>query len=372
MTTELPSSPKLPVEHLAACFNNITNSYKFYWLLAILELIQNGQGPVIPLRDLLAEMVAAVWYPTNYFRLSFGKQDRLGDLALKVGAASGLPYDATKDKVVGHVLHYLDANTDLGSGIKTLGRFVPYRFLRPFFAGELRGKPDARVDSLIATLSAAAFDGDTPCLYRFVALPQDSIEIHPVWLAYLREHLAIVRGFCLWNLVNYLQRNNSNVANLAAKLFEPQQRNLTRAKTFWRLAWDSLEPIACIYSQQQVPRRGFSLDHFLPWRFVTHDLLWNIIPTSPAVNSAKSDNLPDLQTYFTDFAQLQYRALQAVAATGREQLLEDYALLFKTATVADLRALSPTDFRTVLYNEVAPQMQIARNLGFAADWRYPR
>lgn len=370
MAYELPRSTKLTVEHLAACFNNVTNSYKFYWLLAILEWVKSGQGPVIPLTSLLAEMVASVWYPTNYFRLSFGKQDRLSTLALQLGEISKLPLDAPKDKVKAQVLQHLEASTELGRGIRTLGRFVPYRFLRPFFAAELRGRPDSQVDGMILDLSAERFDSDSPCLYRFVSAPQEGIEIHAAWWTYLTQHLTIVHDFCLWNLVNYLQRNNPNVPNLAAKLFEPQQRNLNHARMFWRLAWDKLESLTCIYSGQSVPRQGFSLDHFLPWRFVAHDLLWNIVPTIRTVNSAKSDNLPDLAVYFDDFAQLQQRALQAVAEQGRDDLLEDYVLLFRTATVAELCALSPEQFRAVLYDEIAPQVQIARNMGFSTGWRY--
>lgn len=80
--TNLPPSTKLPIEHLATCFNNVTNSYKFYWFLSILEHIKENQAPTIPIKHLLAAMVATVWYPTNYFRLSFGKQDRLSLIAL--------------------------------------------------------------------------------------------------------------------------------------------------------------------------------------------------------------------------------------------------------------------------------------------------
>lgn len=370
MSPRLPPSSKLPIEHLAACFNNVTNSYKFYWFLAILEYVRNGQGPVIALSDLLAEMVAAVWYPTNYFRLSFGKQDRLGTLALQLGMVSELPLDAPKERVKEQVLCHLKDGTELGRDIRTLGRFVPYRFLRPFFTTELRGRPDSQVDSLIYHLSAERFDSDSPCLYRFVTTPQEGIEIHPVWWTYLTQHLAIVRDFCLWNLVNYIQRRNPNVPNLPSKLFEPQQRNLNRARTFWQIAWESLEPLVCIYSRQQIPRRGFSLDHFLPWRFVAHDLLWNIVPTIRTVNSAKGDSFPDLTVYFDDFAKLQYRALQVVAAQGHDKLIEDYVILFRTATVADLRTLSWEDFKTTLYNEIAPQVQIARNMGFPTGWRY--
>jgi hypothetical protein len=66
----LPFDEHLPVEILSAGFRNVTNSYKFFWFLAILEHIQEDHSRVIPIDQLLARMVAWVWYPTNYFKLS--------------------------------------------------------------------------------------------------------------------------------------------------------------------------------------------------------------------------------------------------------------------------------------------------------------
>lgn len=48
------------------------------------------QTRTIPLDALLARMVASVWYPTNYFRLSFGKQDCLGSVVTRLGGAGWL------------------------------------------------------------------------------------------------------------------------------------------------------------------------------------------------------------------------------------------------------------------------------------------
>jgi hypothetical protein len=38
--------------------------------------------------------------------------------------------------------------------------------------------------------------------------------------------------------------------------------------------------------------KDISLDHYVPWSFVVHDQLWNLIPTTKSVNSKKSDLLP--------------------------------------------------------------------------------
>ncbi len=370
--TTLPSSPTLPVSALAASFDEVTNSYKFYWFLSILEHVRETQTRVIPLNVLLARMVASAWYPTNYFRLSFGKQDRLGNVVTRLGEQAGLPMDSPRTHVIKTALVHMAQPDDVGQEILSLANFVPYRFLRPFFAQILRGTKDWEVNRRIKMLAEDAFqDSQSPCLYRFINDPQAGIEIHPDWFTYLQQHLTILTGFCLWHLVNYLQKNNPNVPNIAGKLFEPQERDLRQARAFWNIVLSQTEHMTCIYSGYPLQKGDFSLDHFLPWRFVTHDLLWNILPTLKAVNSSKGDNLPDPALYFDPFARLQYQAVQVIARTPQAaKLLEDHILLFKVPTIADLQMMTFAVFRETLYQSIAPQLQIAANMGFSTGWRY--
>lgn len=370
ISSSLPLSTRLPVEHLSASFNSVTNSYKFYWLLGLLEHIQETRSPTIPINQILARMVASAWYPANYFRLSFGKQDRLSQIALTIQTDINLPLDASKQEITTTVLAYMDTDSPLAREIASLGVYVPFRFLRPFFSAHLRGEVDWKVNALIQQLAAQTFTHPhKPCLYRF-SPDLSVIEIHPLWFDYLQTNLAIVMGFCLWRLLNYLQKNNPNVPNIAAKLFEPGQRNLRDGRKFWLLAFNRLDTIFCVYSGTILQKANFSLDHFLPWRFVTHDLLWNIIPTPQHINSAKSDMLPNFSLYFEPFARLQYDAFQVVADLQKEALLEDYTLLFKKHSVSEVQKLPFVAFKAILHDTIAPQIQIARNMGFAADWSY--
>ncbi len=367
----IPASSQLPVEHLTAGFNEVTNSYKFYWFLSILEHLREQQVQVMSVDDLLTRMVAGVWYPAHYFRLAFGKQDRLGTLALDLAGQGQLNVLSKRSEILDVVRHHLYKNTEIGRQVRSLGNYVPCRFLRPFFASQLRGIADWQVNHAVETLAAQSFSGPVPCLYRFVGQQPPSIEIHPVWFDYLQEHLAILTGFCLWHLSNYLQKNNPNVPNIAGKLFEPQERDLKQAKAFWNNVLQQIGQVNCIYSGQTMRKGDFSLDHFLPWRFVTHDLLWNIIPTPKAVNSAKSDNLPDFSLYFDPFVVLQHQAVQLGAQTLQiTKPLEDYVLLFRVSSAADLRAMAFQSFRDTLYQAIAPQMQIAVNMGFSTGWKY--
>lgn len=373
---KLPVAGDIPITYLAASFNAVTNSYKFYWFLAILQHLKETDEPVIPLDPLLARMVAQVWYPTNYFYLSFGKQDRLSQIALALKHAYSIPITATTSEVMAAVFDCLKnqnrQNKETQKEIKSLAAYVPYRFLRPFFLAELRGEADWKINNRIIELAHHSFtQTDAPVLYRFVTAEGDSpaIELHPHWIAYLRQHLPILLGFVYWHLLNYLQKNNPNVPNIAAKLFEPQQRELSQGRNFWRQALRDLGEIRCIYSGELMSRVE-SLDHFLPWSFVTHDLLWNLIPTPRNINAAKSDHLPQLSNYFDPFAQLQYDAFHVVAKSTKGRLLEDYVLLFKKQTIAEVVALPAPIFKSVLHDTIAPQMQIARNMGFASDWSY--
>jgi hypothetical protein len=154
---KLPSSPTVPVNFLSASFNHVTNSYKFYWLLAILDQLRETQSPVIEIDQLVARMVAGVWYPTNFFLLSFGKQDRLSDVALLLKEQQGLNRDAKCKEVTNAVLREVSNKSTFARQIASLARYVPYRFLRPFFAQQLRGQPDWKIDNMITGLADQLF-----------------------------------------------------------------------------------------------------------------------------------------------------------------------------------------------------------------------
>ena len=77
---QLPLKQGLPVNLLAACFNNTSATYKYYWFLSILNSIESGKTRM-PKRELFAQMLSNAWYPVNYFHLSFGVQDCISRLS---------------------------------------------------------------------------------------------------------------------------------------------------------------------------------------------------------------------------------------------------------------------------------------------------
>ena len=75
---QLPNSNGLPVNLLAACFNNTSATYKYYWFLSVLQSVEN-QNMTIPKKELFARMISNAWFTVNYFHVSFGKQDLIQD-----------------------------------------------------------------------------------------------------------------------------------------------------------------------------------------------------------------------------------------------------------------------------------------------------
>ncbi len=369
----LPGASHLPIQHLAGSFGDVTNSYKYYWLLAILDHIRNDATSVVSFKQLVACMVSNAWYPSSYFRLSFGKQDRLNDIVAKVRTEEGLLVNSAPQDIIDSVLGHWESRTSLyAKDIRSLATYVPYRFLRPFFSAELRGTVDWQVNEKIRKNSVESFSSShSPCIYRIV---EDNgalaIEIHPLWIDYLQTNMSIVSSHCFWHLTNYLQRNNPNVPNIVGKLFEPRQRDLRVARRFWGVALTKIKDCRCIYSGSPIEGTNISLDHFLPWSFVAHDLIWNIVPTSQHVNSSKGDCLPDPSIYFSSFARLQFDAVQAVASENKQKLLEDHALLLAQPSVHEIISMPFASFSKKLEDSIFPQIQIARNMGFVSDWSY--
>ena len=360
----LPEDDQLDVAKLAAIFADTTNSYKFYWFLAILDSLRENGQQLISMRELSLRMVAGVWYPLDYFKLSFGKQDSFKPIADLVSAHLTVDNRPTAPNLFSQISRTLNSGElqELTNQVSLLLRWVPFRFIRPFFESETRGIPDQQVNGRVAELTGQT----TKAPYRFIG---DQIELHQPWLEYLQRHQGILRGFTFWHLVRFLQKHNPNVIGLSEKLEKPGARVLNTAAKFWREYLVANPELTCIYSGQKVTTANLSLDHFLPWSYVAHDQLWNIIPTPKPVNSAKNDWLPSVERYFNAYARLQYDGFQFHAALGHEKLLEDYHLLF-TQSLSTIQQQPFEWFKEQLERQVLPQLQTARNLGFSYPFEF--
>lgn len=317
-------------------------------------------------------MLANAWYPHNYFKLSFGTQDqitnKLDSLNLTIGEPI-LQFRDTDKKLLRKTIQ----EQNLDDIVTFISRYVPFRLIRPFFAQETRGLKDYDVNSTIIDLAKTQFNSQKP-LYCFNAenlRDCNAIILQQDWIEYIAENYYIVRGWVSWEWLNYMQSKNINIPNIVNKLFIPQQRNcLSKQTQYWKLVLNH-QQLKCIYSQVELDKNSISLDHYLPWSFVAHDQLWNLIPTTPSVNSSKSNNIPAKQ-YFNDFVKLQHQGLTIYAQNNSKRKWLNYAEDY----IAELKVTQADDLLNfdILYkayqSTVKPLVSLATIQGFKADWSY--
>lgn len=345
----LPENIQLPVSRLSQIFNSTTATYKFYWFVALLDIVVKERKTRMSFWEIIAGMVAESWYPIHYFKLSFGKSDSLYVHSMALQKELGISIDADRTRIKRILLDNID-NSRTKSFLRVFTLNVPYRFLSPWIPFTINSDVIAR---------SQRFENN--CLY---AINGETIELNPVWNEYLMEHYGILRDFAFWNLTFFLQKRNPNVPDVPSKLIKPIQRDsLTKQHKYWDTYIETVGSLTCIYTGKQILAKNYALDHFVPWSFVSHNLLWNLIPADSSINSSKSNNLPPLEKYLRPFANVQQKAIITLYKKNpNNTLLEDYLIVYDS--VSDLVKLSESDFYNVFRRTFSPMVQIAENMGF--------
>lgn len=376
--------PDLDVGAFAQCLNNTTNSYKYLFLLALLDRIGHVQSQtqantpiVVSLTDIALDMAALAWYPIRHFRLSFGGQDPLPQLLFALDDKI-LTRRQGRD-VLTHVRHELPKHLDVDDLAKTLLRYVPFLLLRPFFAKQVKDKDDGSIESRIRVLSQAYMDSKTPALYALVGesnRPSDlNLHLNVRWQSLVLRWHRVIRSWVLYEWAKYLQAKNPAMPNILGKLLPPAERQTAQFKKAKDKLWQPLleeQGLTCPYSNNRVDPRTFDLDHFLPWSYVGHDLPWNLVPTVPSVNSAKGAKLPK-QTYIPELTVRQHKVLTFAHrhCSNKEWLLltDSYCqeLRLDQAGLLDIERLG-----SAYVNALIPQLSLGRQLGFESEWSFAR
>jgi hypothetical protein len=343
----LPAGDSLPVNLLAACFNNTSATYKYYWFLSLLQAIEQGSR-TIDKRVMFAGMVSNAWYTVNYFHVSFGKQDKLQRAIEELKISEQLTIDENQNKIQQHLI-----DTENKFSLTELNYFnsqVPHWFLSPWFP---------KGDKASIYEGSQSFSSD--CLY---ALSKDSITINPKWIDYLMRNARVLKDFCYWNLTLFLQTKNPNVPDIAGKLIKPALRNGLNGqrKNFWDLVIRELGTVDCIYTGKKLAVGNYAVEHFVPFAFVSHDLIWNLIPADQSFNCIKSDKLPNLNTYFEPFYNLQETAISIINQLHpKNKYLEDYLTILPDLSILQ----SNNEGAKQRYREqLQPLITIASNNGF--------
>ena len=355
---QIPTSDILTTNRLGKIFSNTVATYKFFWFVSIMQIHAKSDNPRISVWDIVIRMVANAWYPIHYFRLSFGKSDSLFDIVMDLQHITQIPIDANSQTIIEGLTSRLE-DKQIKRLLTTLTLNVPYRFLRPWI--------DTSDDKEMVRRSQTLENGSLYALYK-----EDSdfyIVLNNTWDTYLHTHYNILIDFAYWNLTLFLQTRNPNVPAISSKLIRPEVRNsLARQHNYWDMVMEIGGPIHCIYTDKELHPKDYDLDHFIPWSFVSHDLLWNLIPSDASINSSKSNILPDLNVYLPKLAELQHHSLQLLIKNNKEpKVMEDFISLGYTAR--ELADMDDAHFRKLYERTFNPINQIALNMGFEV-WKY--
>ena len=345
----LPLDKNINTRVLSQIYNNTVATYKFYWFVSLLDIFVKTNKRQISFWEIIVGMIAEAWYPIHYFRLHFGKSDSLYEQIIALQKELSIPIDIKKEDLKSLLISKIE-DDKIKSLLKVFTFNLPYRFLSPWIT--------YKSDNEVITQSQNFHNN---CIY---AIKEKTVEINPLWEAYLIENYNVLRDYSFWNLTLFLQKRNPNVPDVPSKLVKPIQRDsLTKQRHFWNTFISINGSIQCIYTGKPLSVKEYDLDHFVPWSFVSHNLLWNLLPADSSINSSKSNNLPLLDVYLRPFAQTHQKAIQAIYPTNQNnKLFEDYLSVYDS--VSELANLSEDDFLRVYQKTFSPLVQIAENMGF--------
>ena len=358
---QIPYSEKLNTASLARLFDNKSESYKLFWFKAILHEVGLGRT-TISFRELIERMIVDAWYMVSEYKLNLGPADNLEKTVLYIAEKENfLPTE--KEDVILSCLHSSD-DRELRRLMTVLAQNVPYRLQAPLIQA-----PDSKMWYRTSAISDYINSQEgVMYLIEHNGSLDSRIIIDELWMEYLQSNLGILIGWTDFNLITYLQRRNPTVPGISNKIYPPQERKLTAATNYWKHIIQ-VSDVRDIYSGESLGTKGLSIDHFVPWSYVASDELWNLIPTAKSINSSKSNNLPDWDTYFGRLAHAEY---DAYLLTGKD---ERAAALFDKCAKENLnneevryrlflQGQTEQHFTNQLEELLLPIYESARNMGF--------
>ena len=332
---------------------SLTTSYKILWFKGIVEEVTEGNRK-ITFEDIAVRMIVNAWFPIVQYKLSFGSADQMKVIIIGLIEKFNIPLDIKKDKL----LKLLKGNKhNLNKEVNRLCMYVPYRLLSPFYKGQVSGT-DYEKQKQMEELNSK----EKSPLYKIIAQENIIEIIDDEWFVYLYSNQKILKDWVNYKYINFVQRRNLCIPAVPMKLDFVAKRDLVKPTKIWR---DFLkqEKILDIYSGVEVELKEVSLDHFIPWSFVLHDELWNLIPTSRNINSAKNDRLPNIDDFLDSFCEIQFNFVSMLKTnkTKYKKALESYLEI--DINIFDIE-ISKMEFIEKMKKTIIPLHQIANNQGF--------
>ena len=339
--------PRIDTGPLAGAFRDMTASYKAFWFLALVEVVKERslRSPldfVIPFDELAEGMLDAAFWPAVTYRLSFGSQDQL-HRKLAVYRSD----DGNEEKP-----------SLAGERVRGFLRYVPHAFLALWIAPERAGGKNPSIDEM------ASVPGRIP--YR---ITKTGIVVDPFWFDHIADNLGVMRALGERELIRFLQSRNPTVPGIPDKIDPPDRGGgLGAQKRFWNSAQSGDDP-TCFYSGVSLKERAFSLDHFVPWSFVAHNRIWNLVPMATSLNSSKGVRLPDV-SLVDRIGEAHFAVVRSARKSG-DDAMGKWLAEYEADLRIDMGSIDEAGFRGAHRDTILPLMALARRTGFSGSWSQP-
>ena len=194
---------------------------------------------------------------------------------------------------------------------KKLAKNVPYKLLSSFSTELTKDKGDAYRIEYIQKLNEKI---KLPYIIENEMGINKYVVIQDAWISFLMDNYMIIKNWIQYNKIQFLQMINPGVPGIINKLDDERNnvRHLERVRDLWNAHIEvSNKKIVDIYTGNKL-ESTFDVDHFIPWSYVAHDEMWNLIPSNASVNRSKSNNLPEWNLYFNKMANMEYDLYKSV------------------------------------------------------------
>lgn len=374
----LPVTDNDNLKRLNSIFESgkVTLSYKFYWLLAIIDELEQRQKAnksltdEILLTDLAINMLSLAFYPTVYFKLNFGFNDKLSQGVQDLVTLLKLPITISPNDFKQQVKASLNQKK-VSKIVNDLLVYVPERFLSPWYIKSPTLKFNSRATAATyQEFFSNALNNQGP--YLLYKCGQNSyLKLNQDFLSYFCTYSSIIKSYAYYHLTLFLEKRNQGVPNIAQKLIKDTERSSLKAQkelfnSYFKLHGDKIESI---YSRVVLTPNDYAIDHFIPWSFMLNDLIYNLAPIDTTTNSQKSNLLPS-HDLIEKLALLHFDILQNVKI-GKLSLNKDFISEYSNLGQGQFKkvlAYSNHDFVKALDSTLSPLLQIATNNGFA-PWK---
>ena len=209
---KLPKDNVINVEYLYKALDNMTTSYKLFFIKSIIDEIKNNNYE-IEFKIIVARMIENSWYMINEYDLNFGKMDRLNFLINNLFTIDELKDKYTKDELKDkytkdslfkYILKRIDNET-----VDYLMKYVVYRVIRPTFENDLINiKKDAEQQKKIMELS----ENSNLSIYR-VDNKNKKIIINQKWFEYIKNNEKEIDQWIWYNILEFAIRKVTSNKN---------------------------------------------------------------------------------------------------------------------------------------------------------------